>query len=456
LSGRLSRRLALQSLAVLTLVCAAVYAATALGFQVRQRETLAQKEAQIRHLMTEADGGLDADALRHKLDDVLVGRNDLSLRLQHLDGTAFYEKSPAAFQSSGAPEVRFALPTSPNDGPSLQATLGLDTSSDRRLLRRIALSLIVAALAGTLLVSAGGFVLVRSGLRPVRDLVEQTRQLAADTLHQRLDGSAQPRELEPLIAQFNDLLARLGRAYEQLEGFNADVAHELGTPLANLIASTELALRKSRDADELREVLGIHLEDLHRMAGIVRDMLFLSQADRGALARRAPIESLAAVAAEVGDYHEAALDEAGLRFEVSGDAAGAFDVPLLRRALSNLIANAARHAERGSMVRTEIDVDGHRRVRLVVVNRGDPVSPEHLPRLFDRFFRVDPSRSDAARHHGLGLAIVAAIARMHAGHPIAASTDGLTSIGLVIVASESMPALAASSAPASHQGLAQG
>jgi two-component system heavy metal sensor histidine kinase CusS len=438
LGRRLSAWLALQSLAGLAVVCAAVYAVTALSFQARQQETLLQKEAQLRHLLSEAAGGLDAAALRHKLDDFLIGHQDLSLRLQRPDGSAFYDSASRPAAASGRRELHFAMLMPAAGEARLQATLSLDARDDQRLLRRVAMTLLAAALAGAVVVSAGGFVLVRLGLRPLRDLVEQTRQLAADTLHRRLDGSAQPEELEPLIAQFNELLGHLAQAYEQLEGFNADVAHELCTPLATLIASTELALRKARSADELREVLGANLEDLQRIAGIVQDMLFLSQADRGALARREPVQSLAALAAQIADYHEASLAEAALGLVIRGDARGDFDVPLLHRALSNLLDNATRHAERGSVLRIEIAAVQHE-VSLLVVNRGATIAPEDLPRLFDRFFRADRSRSDAQRNHGLGLAIVAAIARMHGGRPLAHSAGGETTVGLRLRASAPEP-----------------
>src|SRR3989442_950748 len=135
---------------------------------------------------------------------------------------------------------------------------------------------------------------------------QATRKLSAQDLQRRLDDSGQPQELRPLIAQFNALLERLAVAYRQMEAFNADVAHELNTPLTTLISSCELALRKPRSEAELREVLASNLEDLRRMAGIVADMLFLSQADRGQGARLAPWASLAALAHEVIDIHEAA------------------------------------------------------------------------------------------------------------------------------------------------------
>ncbi len=140
--------------------------------------------------------------------------------------------------------------------------------------------------------------------------------------------------------------------------------------------------------------------------------------------------SLAELARQVSNYHEAPLAEAGLKLEIVGDVGGSFDTPLLQRALSNLISNATRYGKRESTVRVEISRASASEVRLCVVNKGSTIDPKDLPRLFDRFYRVDQSRSDAHLSHGLGLSIVAAIARMHGGRPLATSQDGVSSIGM--------------------------
>lgn len=432
LGRRLSAWLALQSLVWLSVVCAVVYAVTRAHVELRQGESLTQKQVLVRHLLAEPTAAGDPAALTHKLDDFFVGQQDLALSLRRPDGSVFYQRATAVANPEDVREVRFDAATLATAPDTLAATLTLDTKDDRLLLRRLALTLLAAALGGAALVSAGSFVLVRMGLRPVRRLVDQTRRLSADTLHQRLDAAGQAEELEPLIAQFNALLGRLSQAYEHLEGFNADVAHELCTPLATLISSTEVALRQARTADELREVLGSNLEELQRVARIVQDMLFLSQADRGSVARRLPTPSLAAVAMQVAEYHDAALEEAGLRLDVVGDAAGEFDLPLLQRALSNLVANATRYATHGTVVRISIDPVPGDCVKLAVINHGTAIDPRHLPRLFDRFFRSDPARENAHRNHGLGLSIVAAIALMHGGRTFACCTAGLTSIGMIL------------------------
>jgi two-component system heavy metal sensor histidine kinase CusS len=159
-------------------------------------------------------------------------------------------------------------------------------------------------------------------------------------------------------------------------------------------------------------------------------MLFLSQSERGAHARRTLVPSLAAVVDDVVDYHEAALADASLQVKLVGDVAGEFDVSLIKRAISNLLGNATRYAETGSTVRIELTQRGLGLVGLAVINRGPAIGEEHLPYLFNRFYRADPSRTQTGSNHGLGLAIVATISRMHGGQPFAYSAGGETAIGL--------------------------
>ena len=434
LRQRLSWWLALQSFAGLGLACFAVYVVTEFNFRDRQEATLTQKETVIRHLLSGGEKHGDLENLPHKLDDFMAGHGDLSLEVMQADGVVIYahvsnQNADTVWRQRQFEVVQVADSTL----KVLRVQLSLDIQTDNQLLHRLAITLLVAAVGGAIVVSLVGFSLVNLGLAPVRKLAGQTRSLSADNLHHRLDGSEQPLELVPLVDQFNALLARIEAAYSQMEGFNADVAHELRTPLATLIANNELAARHPGQTD-MREVLESNLEELHRLTGIVNDMLFLSQADRGVGARRAPVSSLASVAADVLDYHEAALAEAGLTATVIGDAHGAFDLPLLRRALSNLLGNATRYARAGSIIQVNFRPEAEDRVLITVTNCGDTIDPEILPQMFDRFFRADPARSHAQRNHGLGLAIVGSIARMHQGKPVAYSENGVTSVGLVIQA----------------------
>ena len=178
------------------------------------------------------------------------------------------------------------------------------------------------------------------------------------------------------------VLQRLERAYVQMEGFNADVAHEMRTPLATLIGQTELALSGRRSEAVLRDVMGSNLEELQRLSGMVNDMLFLSQADRGAQARGVWVDRLSEVLGEVAEYHEAEAQERGLTLAVSGEAA-CIDRPLLQRAVSNLVSNAVRYADAGSTIRIHVSHDDEHAL-IAVSNAGEPIAKEHLPRLFHR------------------------------------------------------------------------
>lgn len=432
LRARLSLWLAAQSLVGLGIVCLVVYLVTAHNLSERQVETLAQKEAIVRHLLSNIDEHAKESSQEHPLSDFLIGHEDFRLIVRTQDGDLVFPKAAPNPDSARRVSRVFAVQPSDDKSQAFNVSLSMDISSDAQHLNRLAITLAIAAVVGTFVISLGGMSIVSYGLAPVRRLAHQLNSLSADNLRPRLDGAGQPAELVPLVEQFNGLLGRLDLAYTQLEGFNADVSHELRTPLATLVASNELALRHPGNFD-MEEVLSSNLEELHRLAGIINDMLFLSKADRGATARRSFVPSLAAVVERVAEYHEAALADADLRLKVSGDGTGHFDEPLLRRAVSNLIGNATQYAKPGTEVEVSIGVVSDTEMSLVVANQGETVSPEILGRIFDRFFRASASREHGQKNHGLGLAITSAIARMHGGRTTAASVNGKTEIGLVLV-----------------------
>jgi two-component system heavy metal sensor histidine kinase CusS len=437
LGRRLSRWLALQGLIAALAVSGTVYVVNLWVLQRRQHEELALKSAVVRHALAETAGSSTTEELQHKLKDFLAGHEDMMLSITFSDGAVLFDAPQRGTGGEAASTGRFMEVSWEDTWPAgaggrVRVVLGLDVSRDKDLLQRLGWMLLAASLLGAGIVSVTGFLLVRRGLLPVQGLAAQVDAVALGRAGLRLDGAGQPLELRPLIDHFNALLARVERAYSQLEGFNADVAHELRTPLTTLIGSSELALQRQRPAAELQDVIEGNLEDLRRLAIIVNDMLFLSQADRGASARRSPVTSLATELGEIVEYHEAALHDRGLSAVCDGDATGAFDLSLLRRALSNLLSNATRYAAPGSTIRVRIESDGGRS-RIWVENKGSPIEQEHLPRLFDRFYRAERSRRQVgASNHGLGLAIVAAIARMHQGEPFARVADGITAIGIDI------------------------
>jgi len=430
LQSRLSLWFAAQTLFGLSVICLAIYLVTAWSFGQKQEEELDNKAVLVRHLLTEAEKGGDLAFLRHKLDDFFSMQDDVTLSISHA-GQVLFESTPAA---GGRWVVRdIEVPWSQRTpATQLSVRIGVNMAQEALLLRRLAWTLLGAVVLGTALVSLTGMWLVRRGLRPLKTLAESTAAMAPDKANLPIDAMGFAEELRPWITQFNALLLRVQRAYVQLESFNADVAHELRTPLANLIGSTELALTRQRSNEELQAVLASNLEEIGRLSGIVTDMLFLSQAERGTPMRTRAATSLAVQAGDVIDFYDAMLEEAGLRAEVAGDAMADVDAALIRRALFNLLGNAIRFAAPASTVRIEIAQDS-REFTVTVVNHGEPIDPAALPRLFERFYRAAHARDGSTRHHGLGLSIVEAIARMHGGRVFAASQGGETRIGFTVL-----------------------
>lgn len=430
IARRLSSAMALLMFVGLGVLSMAKYGAIAMRMDVDQQSTLEHKHQHLALAIQSASAGGEAGLLqRMTLFDPV--RSSTRLRLSRADGTLLFNDGMEPFAHSLALSFQVAAPRVP--GGWVAVALEMDTTHDHKIQREAAITLLFTTLFGAAVAGWAIRWLVRRELLPLLSLTRQMNGISPQRLDQRLVVERSSEELDPWVAQFNALMERLQRAYAQLEAFNADVAHELRTPLAALIGQTEVALARERSADSLRDTLASNLEEMQRLSTIVNDMLFLSQADRGAVARRSEPVSLAELAHQVAEFHEAALDEAGLRLAVEGDARVAVDASLVKRAISNLMGNASRFADPGSTVRVKIEPGTGHGVQVVVENLGPTIEPEHLPRLFDRFFRADAARVRAQEiHHGLGLAIVAAIARMHAGSPVARSQERLTQIGFTL------------------------
>ena len=428
--GRLCRQLLWQTMIGMGILCGGIYAATSMHVKNEQKERVALKLTFIQEMMKGAALKGGEQEIVNKLNYYAPRRPGTHLVVYRGDGSLLWRDD--AGPKPGIHWRSMNFHTRLPQGQEVQGTFSEDCTQDARMLAALAVTLLFATLAGSAFVGFGTTWRVRRGLQPLQTLARQTQAIAPDRLGDRLQLREPVEELQPWIDQFNGLMDRLQRAYVQLEGFNADVAHELRTPLANVMGHTEVALSRERSVDALRETLVSNLEEMQRLAALVNDMLFLSQSDRGAVARRGDAVHLATLAAQVVDFHEAPLEEAGLTIRIDGDVAMPVDEPLFKRAVSNLLGNAIRYAERGSCIVIRIAADEAQQAKVEVENIGPPIAPQHLARLFDRFFRVESARSDSQSHHGLGLAIVAAIARMHAGRPVAESGEGGTRVGFTL------------------------
>ncbi|BCT35287.1 heavy metal sensor histidine kinase [Pseudomonas protegens] len=315
--------------------------------------------------------------------------------------------------------------------PALRFLIAIDTDTFHQTQQQLLIALIGLAIVGVLLASALGYWVARIGLKPLIKLSQEAQRLAPPRLSGRLQLSPLPPELSQFVSSFNSTLERVEQAYSRLESFNADVAHELRSPLTNLIGQTQVALTRGRSAEHYFEVLQSNLEELERLRSIVNDMLFLASADQGNKATKLTSTSLATEVAATLDYLDFILEDAQVRVEVQGDAQVRIEIAHLRRALINLLSNAVQHTAAGEVIRVRIDVQAQQ-VAIAVSNPGQNIASEHLPRLFERFYRVDASRSNSGANHGLGLAIVKAIALMHGGDVFVRSDRGINTFGLYL------------------------
>lgn len=313
--------------------------------------------------------------------------------------------------------------------PPLRFMIGIDTETFHQTQHQLLIALVSLAIVGVLLASALGYWVARIGLQPLIKLSQEAQRLAPPLRAGRLRLSPLPPELAQFVESFNSTLERVELAYSRLESFNADVAHELRSPLTNLIGQTQVALTRGRSAEHYFEVLQSNLEELERLRSIINDMLFLASADQGNKATRLTSTSLADEVATTLDYLDFILEDAQVQVRVSGDAQVQIEVAHLRRALINLLSNAVQHTEPGQVIEVCIEVEEHQ-VSIGVANPGLPIASEHLPRLFERFYRVDASRRNSGNNHGLGLAIVKAIALMHGGDVFVRSDRGINTFGI--------------------------
>jgi two-component system heavy metal sensor histidine kinase CusS len=266
----------------------------------------------------------------------------------------------------------------------------------------------------------------RSGLRPLRRMSAVARGVSAQSLNARLPEENMPPELAEMAHHFNAMLGRLDDSFQRLSAFSADIAHELRTPLSNLLTHTQVTLTRPRPIEDYREALHSNLEELQWMAQLVNDMLYLAKADHGLLMPSREPLNLADEVDMLLEYFAPLADDTHVTVSREGTAQMVGDRSMLRRAFSNLLDNALRFTPVDGEVWVRIG-DQPQGLSLTIENTGDGISAALLPRLFDRFYRADPARQEGSSEHaGLGLAITRSIIRAHGGQIWCESEKGLT------------------------------
>ncbi len=261
----------------------------------------------------------------------------------------------------------------------------------------------------------------KRGLQPLGEMTRSLKRVGPNRLHERVPPAEWPRELQPVAVAFDDMLDRLEDSFTRLSQFSADLAHELRTPLANIRGEAEVALARPRTPNEYEAVIESSVAECERLSGIIDNLLFLARAEAAenkmnlsCFDGRAAIERIAA-------YNEAIAEERHLIITCTGQSEVYADPVLFGRAVSNLVDNAVRFTPDGGRIAISL-MNNRDNAEITVRDTGSGIAAEHLPRIFDRFYRADASRSSEGT--GLGLALVKSIADLHGGSVNVASEAG--------------------------------
>lgn len=303
------------------------------------------------------------------------------------------------------------------DNTPLIVQAAMDRSHEEELLEDYRRNLWIVLGVAVIVCSLGGYFVIRNAVRPVQDIAAAASRIRSSTLDERIAVEGLPAELRTLANTFNEMLNRLELSFDRLSQFSADIAHELRTPLNNLRGEAEVALTRPRTTDEYRDVIGSSLEEFGRLSRMIDSLLFLARAENPATQINREDLDVGMELERLREYYDATAAEAKVELRVvcSGKVVARLDKILLQRAMGNLVENAISHTPpQGVICLTSSLIDGD--LSIEVADTGHGIEPQHLPHLFDRFYRADRARrSSKTGSVGLGLAIVKSIVDLHDG-----------------------------------------
>lgn len=295
--------------------------------------------------------------------------------------------------------------------------VAMDRGAEEKTLRRYRERLYLILVLAVVLSSLVGYAIARSAMRPVGGISKTAERIRSTTLHERIDTADLPTELLGLSSTFNHMLDRLQGSFDRISQFSDDVAHELRTPVNNLRGEIEVALTRARSNEDYRDILGSSLEECARISRIIESLLFLARADNAVGQLDVEEVNVRDEIASVKDFFEPSAAKKGIDFELGAPPAltARVDRTLFRQALSNLVSNAITHTDRGGRLRIKAQASKGA-LAVAVSDTGSGIPPADLPRVFERFYRVDKARTGSQHNVGLGLAVVRSIVVRHGGH----------------------------------------
>ena len=451
MTGRLTAIYAIFSFLMLIIASAALYFVLIDGlYKVHTRYLISK----IGYLRTEAASPHFADILREEVGRGIRKIGDhFYVRVQDLGAGKIIAESPGmpsirAFQFRGGPGIRVlklkaadrsflcaseGVTVAGSPGKKLLIEAAHDDTGDKALIFRYFQAMIVILAGGIILAAEVGNLAARKALRPLGKLDATVRRISASHADRRVDVLNWPGELTLLANDLNSMLDRIEGSCSRLAQLSGDLAHELRTPINNLLGSAEVALSRERTAEEYKLELESGVEELQKISSLIDSLLFLAGAENPYAVIASREFEVSEEISTVCEFYAPLAESLGVRLSHSGAGMLKAEPMLFRRAVSNLVSNALNHTHRGG--RVEVSAAGEDGLfRVAVKDTGEGISAGHLPHIFDRFYRVDVSRSHGG--FGLGLSIVKSIMDLHGGGVAARSTPGAgTEITLVFKSS---------------------
>jgi two-component system heavy metal sensor histidine kinase CusS len=301
--------------------------------------------------------------------------------------------------------------------------VALDRSHDAAITSDYRKKLFTMLFVGSMLSIAFGFTIAKAGLKPLSNIARAFRRISADDLNMRVSADEWPPEVAILATEFDSMLERLENSFALLTQFSADLAHELRTPINNLRGEAEVALEKSRSADEYRGVLESSLEEYERLSRVIDNLLFLARTDTRNMAVKFTSVNVRQEIDGLLEYFDPLSQDKEIEVSVTGNALLKADAVLLRRVLINVLSNAFQYTPpKGRIAISVALLNGD--VEISVTDTGIGIEKDNLEKVLDRFYRADKARSLHPQGTGLGLAIVKSIVELHSGRVMVESTAG--------------------------------
>lgn len=379
----------------------------------------------------------DIKSLSEKINDAMVGHNGLFISIKNMENekiVELYAKNsvvPAVLLNKSGDILDYMIQTeenntvyrsisrrvavTPEQGKSKHViiTVATDTGYHTLFMDKLSTWLFWFNIGLVFISVFLGWLTTRIGLKPLREMTSLASSMTVHSLDQRLNPIwLRRKSLRPCRSSIICLIA--WRAFRKLSDFSSDIAHELRTPVSNLMMQTQFALAKERDVSHYREILFANLEELKRLSRMTSDMLFLARSEHGLLRLDKHDVDLAAELNELRELFEPLADETGKTITVEGEGVVAGDSDMLRRAFSNLLSNAIKYSPDNTCTAIHIERDSDC-VNVMITNTMSGQVPANLERLFDRFYRADSSRFYNTEGAGLGLSITRSIIHAHGG-----------------------------------------